>query len=209
MPWYKRPVVFLRGAFLAFTLKMSPARRVLFVGTPRGLESRLVPRAGYPLASRSEAWLEALIDLYAERMETLTQFAQAARFFFVDADLPEPSTHWLFRTTWSDEPDTSDIDTRVFGPAADPYTSPEDPADERFDPDWYGPYTLGLLARSPYRVQHGTVWPFDTSSGANEKPLITDDGQIVLGFAAGGRGGDQRVACGGGGAGEPCACGVE
>lgn len=42
-------------------------------------------RAGYPLASRSEAWLEALIDLYAERMETLTQFAQAARFFFVDA----------------------------------------------------------------------------------------------------------------------------
>lgn len=28
--WYKRPFVFLRGLFLAFTLKMSPARRVLF-----------------------------------------------------------------------------------------------------------------------------------------------------------------------------------
>ena len=30
--------------------RRDPARRVLFVGTPRGLESRLVPRAGYPLA---------------------------------------------------------------------------------------------------------------------------------------------------------------
>ncbi len=30
--------------------RRQPSRRVLFVGTPRGLESRLVPRAGYPLA---------------------------------------------------------------------------------------------------------------------------------------------------------------
>jgi phosphoserine phosphatase RsbU/P len=30
VPWWKRPVVFLRGFFLAVTLKMSPARRVLF-----------------------------------------------------------------------------------------------------------------------------------------------------------------------------------
>src|SRR3972149_2651468 len=28
--WYRRPFLFLRGFFLAFTLKMSPARRVLF-----------------------------------------------------------------------------------------------------------------------------------------------------------------------------------
>ncbi len=30
LPWYKRPFAFLRGLFLAFTLKMSPARRALF-----------------------------------------------------------------------------------------------------------------------------------------------------------------------------------
>ena len=30
--WYKRPFLFLRGFFLAFTLKMTPARRILFAG---------------------------------------------------------------------------------------------------------------------------------------------------------------------------------
>lgn len=30
LPWYKRPFVFVRGFFLAFTLKMTPARRFLF-----------------------------------------------------------------------------------------------------------------------------------------------------------------------------------
>jgi len=30
LPWWKRPAVFLRGFFLAVTMKMSPARRVLF-----------------------------------------------------------------------------------------------------------------------------------------------------------------------------------
>src|SRR5919108_1112184 len=29
--------------------RRDPSRRVVFVGTPRGLESRLVPRAGYEL----------------------------------------------------------------------------------------------------------------------------------------------------------------
>jgi hypothetical protein len=30
LPWWKRPMVFFRGVFLAVTMKMSPARRVLF-----------------------------------------------------------------------------------------------------------------------------------------------------------------------------------
>jgi len=30
LPWWKRPLVFARGLFLAITMKMSPARRVLF-----------------------------------------------------------------------------------------------------------------------------------------------------------------------------------
>ena len=29
-PWYRRPFIFLHGVFLAFTMKMSPARRILF-----------------------------------------------------------------------------------------------------------------------------------------------------------------------------------
>src|SRR5512137_1085543 len=30
VPWWRRPAVFARGLFLALTMKMSPARRVLF-----------------------------------------------------------------------------------------------------------------------------------------------------------------------------------
>lgn len=41
-------------------------------------------RAGYPLGRYTEVWLESLIDLYAERMETLAKFADDVRFFFVD-----------------------------------------------------------------------------------------------------------------------------
>ena len=33
LPWWKRPLAFLRGFFLAITMKMSPARRVLFALT--------------------------------------------------------------------------------------------------------------------------------------------------------------------------------
>src|SRR5512139_945052 len=30
LPWWKRPAIFARGLFMAITMKMSPARRVLF-----------------------------------------------------------------------------------------------------------------------------------------------------------------------------------
>jgi hypothetical protein len=97
------------------------------------------------------------------------------RFFFIDvadvADTAEHS-HWLYRTTWTDDaPASADIDTRVYGPASDRFSNPDDPAnqdEDMSDPSWYGPYTLDLIGESPYLVQNGSVWPFNTSSGGNE-----------------------------------------
>gem|GEM_PF-986944 len=95
------------------------------------------------------------------------------RFFFVDAPDPSGSTYWLNRTMWEDEGrGMTDIDTRVYGPVSDRYSDPEHPDNERndiSDPAWYGPYTMGLLGRSPYLVSEGeSVWPFNTSSGGAE-----------------------------------------
>ncbi len=94
------------------------------------------------------------------------------RFFFIDAEEePEEGTFWLFRTRWEDPQDQqSDIDTRVYGPTDDRFSDPdarENQEEDMSDPDWYGPYTLGLKARSPYLVS-GSTWPFDTSSDGDE-----------------------------------------
>ncbi len=99
------------------------------------------------------------------------------RFLFVDAEHPPADTYWLFRTTWQDE-DTrqSDIDTRVYGPAADAFSNPDDPSNRTAtppfaDPGWYGHHSMGLLVRSSYLVS-GSRWPFDTTSGGNEDWLM-------------------------------------
>jgi glutamyl-tRNA synthetase len=47
-------------------------------------------QAGYLLAGVSDAWLESLVELYAERMETLDKFAQDVRFFFADEVTRDP-----------------------------------------------------------------------------------------------------------------------
>ena len=103
------------------------------------------------------------------------------RFFFLDAAPVPPNTYWLFRTTWS-EADTghADIDTRVYSPASDRFSQPHHATNEdedRSDPDWYGPYPLGLLARSPYLVRNGSIWPFNTTSGGHEDWLLAPAGE--------------------------------
>ncbi|MCB0217185.1 MAG: S8 family serine peptidase [Chloroflexi bacterium] len=103
------------------------------------------------------------------------------RFFFVDAaSEPDPGTYWLFRTTWDDPQDRqSDIDTRVYGPTDSRFSDPnarENADEDMSDPDWYGPYTLGLKARSPYLVA-GSTWPFNTSSNGNEDWLAAPAGE--------------------------------
>lgn len=103
------------------------------------------------------------------------------RYFFWDtASKPADGTYWVLRTRW-DDPNArqADIDTRLYGPLVDRYADPADPAnqpgapggEDRSDPAWFGPYTLGLLTRSPYLVA-GSVWPFNTSSGGNEDWLV-------------------------------------
>jgi hypothetical protein len=103
------------------------------------------------------------------------------RFFFIDiAEKAVPGTFMLLRTTWQDSAEKqSDIDTRVYGPVVDRFSDPEHPANKpnptapavpvenMGNPAWYGPYTLNLLARSPYLVT-GSVWPFNTTTGKNE-----------------------------------------
>ncbi len=95
------------------------------------------------------------------------------RFFFVDAAEPPANTYWLFRTTWNDpNPRQADIDTRVLGPTVDRYSNPADPAntpgDERGDPTWYGPYTMGLIGRSTLSHRGSGQYNFVTSTGENE-----------------------------------------
>ena len=94
------------------------------------------------------------------------------RFFFLDALTPPANSYWIFRTRWTDSVTrTSDIDTRVYGPTDDRYSNPADKAnatEDRSAPDYFGPYTLGLVSRSPYLHRGGGVWPYNTSSGNDE-----------------------------------------
>jgi len=102
------------------------------------------------------------------------------RFYFIDAQSPPPGTFWLFRSFWDDpSPGNADIDTRVYGPADDPFTRaghPDNEDEPLYDADWYGPSALELLSRSPYRHLGGGVWPFDTSSGENDDWLSAPAG---------------------------------
>jgi hypothetical protein len=90
------------------------------------------------------------------------------RFYFLDAASAPPNTLWLYRTRWQDaQPTQADIDTRVYGPTTDRFSDPDhrdNQPEDMSDPLWYGPYTLGLLTRSPYNAS-GSVWRFNTTSG--------------------------------------------
>jgi hypothetical protein len=103
------------------------------------------------------------------------------RFFFVDAtSKPLAGTYWLFKTVWPEaKAGQSDIDTRVFRQVSDRFSNPSDPqnaADDWSDPGWYGPGTMGLLARSPYRNLGAGRWAFDTTSGVNEDWVVAPAG---------------------------------
>jgi hypothetical protein len=102
------------------------------------------------------------------------------RFYFIDADTAPANTSWLYRTTWDDPVDgESDIDTRIFGPTNDRYSDPDHPAnraegeEDQSDPVWYGPYTMGLITRSPYVSNGGSLFAFNTSSGLAEDWLAS------------------------------------
>ncbi|MFQ5460413.1 MAG: S8 family serine peptidase, partial [Anaerolineae bacterium] len=91
------------------------------------------------------------------------------RFFFLDAAQAPPGAQWVIRTEWQDDAERqSDLDTLLYGPAADRFSNPDDPAnteEDWSDPAFYGPYGLALKTGSPNRYLGGGRWAFDTSSG--------------------------------------------
>ncbi len=81
-----------------------------------------------------------------------------ARLFFVDARSPAPGSLWFARTQWTDDLPT-DVDTLIFGPVADDFTT----SGGSYYLPAYGPNALAPVGgmRSPGRPD----WLFSTSSG--------------------------------------------
>ncbi len=94
------------------------------------------------------------------------------RFFFLDATAPAPGTFWLLRTRWQDRMRaSSDVDTSIWGPKPDRYSTPGHAAnrdDDWSDPAWYGPYGLERLGQSANGYRGGGTWARLTSSGGDE-----------------------------------------
>ena len=89
------------------------------------------------------------------------------RFYFVDVpDGAYPAgTKMIVKDEWDDAAPHTDIDTIILGPTPTSlgsgwYDMPE--------PDFYGPYVLDTVGKSPNTCAGGGVWLFNTSSGANE-----------------------------------------
>lgn len=95
------------------------------------------------------------------------------RFFFLDLPAAPTGGQLLTRLVWPDRgAERSDIDTRIFGPAADRFPDGDTPvggegSQAAGDPAWYGPHTLHRVGASPYLV-NGSFWPFQTSSARGE-----------------------------------------
>ncbi|NLG48636.1 MAG: S8 family serine peptidase, partial [Chloroflexi bacterium] len=108
------------------------------------------------------------------------------RFFFLDVtEQPAPGTKMIIRTEWGDEAPT-DIDTIVLGPKVDGFTNPKstelDPP--IYEPDYYGPYTLDTIGKSPNKNLGDGIWRFDTATGGPEDwltvPLNEGLHQVLL-----------------------------
>lgn len=88
------------------------------------------------------------------------------RFFFIE-EPNQSETQQLYQfqksilvdLQWSDagSAQPSDADVLIFGPELDEFSF--------FEPDYYGPYALGLLGGSPNTNIGRGVWRFDTSTG--------------------------------------------
>jgi hypothetical protein len=80
------------------------------------------------------------------------------RFFFFDANNPQPGSYAVVKTTWEDDPPT-DLDTLIFSPFRDAFSTP---GNESYDPS-FGPNALFWTggSRSPGRPN----WRFSTQSG--------------------------------------------
>jgi len=86
------------------------------------------------------------------------------RFFFTDVPDSTPAgTNFLVKTDWQNGPHT-DIDTIIMGPTQDCYSNGVG-CKGAGAPAYYGPYTLGVVGKSPNTNIHDGTWTFDTSTG--------------------------------------------
>jgi uncharacterized repeat protein (TIGR01451 family) len=93
------------------------------------------------------------------------------RFYYTDVpDGQYPDgTKVLVKDEWDDPAPHTDIDTIVLGPTPTSlgtrwYDLPE--------PNFYGPYVLGTVGKSPNANVGGGTWQFNTSTGSNEDWVI-------------------------------------
>ncbi len=103
------------------------------------------------------------------------------RYYFVDVTDPTVSggqfvlhASWLdglAHTTAGATSPRSDIDVRVFGPAADRWSDPRHPENARenlADPLRFGPYTTVMVGSSVHQNTRAGVWQFETATGGYE-----------------------------------------
>lgn len=83
------------------------------------------------------------------------------RLFFIDVPSPAEGDYMVTHTRWEDALPT-DMDTLIFGPAADTFTNP---LSSFYSPE-FGPNTLGWMGgyRSPGRPN----WTFETTTGTTD-----------------------------------------
>ncbi|MCI0518875.1 MAG: PKD domain-containing protein, partial [Chloroflexi bacterium] len=91
------------------------------------------------------------------------------RLFFADLpDNPPPGAGWIVHNVWNSTPPT-DMDTRLFGPAADAFASA--------DPLTYGPYSLTPIGGSVDTYLGSGKYTFQTATGAAEEWLSAPLGE--------------------------------
>ncbi|MFN3763780.1 MAG: choice-of-anchor J domain-containing protein, partial [Anaerolineae bacterium] len=122
-------------------------------------------------------WRVQVVDLSAYAGQTVYlafryQGANADTWYIDNVSVLDASgcayptgTRILVRDQWDSAAPHTDIDTIVFGPTPTSlgsgwYDEPE--------PDYFGPYVLDTVAKSPNANTSNGIWRFNTSSGANE-----------------------------------------
>jgi hypothetical protein len=91
------------------------------------------------------------------------------RHFLFEMAEPAAGTYLLTRTTWQDPvPGWADIDTRLWGPAPDRYSTE--------DPDYFGPHSMQKIGQSPFLHLGRGNYAFQTSSGAGEDWVVAPAG---------------------------------
>lgn len=140
-----------------------PGRR-LVIPVNASVAARYDWRAALTLGGPESADPDALYDngsVYGTQSWTWRAESGDWRHFFVEMAEPDAGTMLVTRTTWEDsKPGQADIDTRIWGPAEDTFTTD--------DPDFFGPHGMTRIGQSPWLHGGRGNYAFQTSSGGND-----------------------------------------